>query len=1004
MFRLTLFGGATIEGPEGLLFGRVAQRRQLALLAYLSLQGARPTSRDKLLALLWPELDTERARHALADAVYLVRKALGEGSILSLGDDLVLSGERVTSDAGDFGARLDAADPEGAVALYAGPFLEGFHLPDSREYEQWLEGERERLARAHLGALEALAVRAEASGDRNRAVEWWRKAAAAEPYNTRVAVGLMRALAASGDRAGAVRWAKVHETLLLAEFGIEPDPALQALVRELRQRVGAEPEADGPGVRPGVKVAQRAGAEPEAGAPEDPSAVDGAPSGQATSATPAAGGEAREPSSRRLRPRARTVVGVSAALGLFAAVAGFWLVGARSPADAGFDFAALDPDVVVVPPFRTAGASPELEYLGQGMVELLAAKLSADAVLAAVDPGLVLARWRAVQAEGAGVGSAAEALALARALGAGAVIVGGVVGTPAALSLHAAVLDARTGTVSAEATVQGSEEELHELVDRLAGQILARRAGEEEHRLAHLTSASPPALRTFLHARAAHRRGDYEVAIREYGRALDLDSTFALAGMGISQLAGWVGGSAPLAARAYAVTTRHAERLSERDRAGLLGRVAPRDPRHAPSLVESLEAVEEALRRWPDHPLLWYRRGDHLLHYGRSLGLPSWERRARESFERAIELDQDYAEPVHHLAIVLAITGDSVALRALAEEQLSRRASGPVADHLRWRTWHGLGRDAAFLPGPLEAMETDATLRWIGIEAQDYGFAFSEGLRAVQLRLDRPGIRDEHFERRIGAFSWALNRGRPAEALRILESVREVQPDPWFHARIAVLTALYADGDEAAAERGGRELAGVVTEDALGEVNQCVLGQWRIARSGGREAEAVREALPSEARRRIDGPLASYREICSAVLGAQYAARFGSGPGSAETAHLEALLAIGRHWSLVDDGHTEFAHVALARLHEAAGDYEAALRALRRRAYYNGWQPYLATLLGEEGRLAARLGDTAGAVRAWEHYLTFRADPEASLLDGVERIRGELGRVRAARGRAAGGG
>jgi hypothetical protein len=53
--------------------------------------GERPTSRDKLLALLWPDQDAERARHNLADAVYLIRKALGEESVLSLGDDLLIS-------------------------------------------------------------------------------------------------------------------------------------------------------------------------------------------------------------------------------------------------------------------------------------------------------------------------------------------------------------------------------------------------------------------------------------------------------------------------------------------------------------------------------------------------------------------------------------------------------------------------------------------------------------------------------------------------------------------------------------------------------------------------------------------------------------------------------------------------------------------------------------------------------------------------------------------------
>jgi DNA-binding SARP family transcriptional activator len=70
MFSFKLLGGALVEGPRGPLGGRVSQRRRLALLAVLALAGGRPLSRDKLLALFWPESDTERARHSLASLLY----------------------------------------------------------------------------------------------------------------------------------------------------------------------------------------------------------------------------------------------------------------------------------------------------------------------------------------------------------------------------------------------------------------------------------------------------------------------------------------------------------------------------------------------------------------------------------------------------------------------------------------------------------------------------------------------------------------------------------------------------------------------------------------------------------------------------------------------------------------------------------------------------------------------------------------------------------------------
>jgi DNA-binding SARP family transcriptional activator/TolB-like protein len=993
MFRLKLFGGAVIEGPDGPLSGRIAQRRQLALLAYLGLHAGRPVSRDRLLALLWPESSTDRARRNLADCVYLVRKALGEEAVVSAGDDLLLDPGRVETDAAKFRARLAEGDPESVVALYHGPFLDGFHLPDAPDYEDWLSREREWFARARANALEALAVAADKSGDLRGAVERWRAAAEAEPHNSRVALGLARSMAAAGDPAGAIRWAETHARLVMDEFGVEPDPELAGLAEALRSPASAPPpgrpaQPDSPArsyppVDPDPPAEPEPVAAPEPTASPEPTAVSEPATTDRLQATPAS-----RPPRRRVFVAGLMALVVLTALSLALLPAFLARAGVDSGAGGSATAAGLDAGVVVLAPFRTAGAAPELEYLGQGLVELLAATLGGGAGWTVVDPGLALATWTG--GPGDDFPTADRARGVARSLGAGSVITGGVVGTTGVLTIHASILDTTTGETTGEAAAEGTEDSLHDLVDRLVAQLLARRAGEEEHRLAQLTSASLPALKVFLQARAAHRRGDYEAALRTYGRALDLDSTFALAGLGITQVDGWVGGSAPLAARGRAVVSRNLERLSERDRAGYLGRVAPRDPERAPSVVERLGAVDDALRRWPDHPRLWYRQGDDLMHFGPGLGLPSWERRARESFERALALDPDFAEPVHHLAVVLREMGDTAALRQLTVAQLERSPTGPVADYLRWTASHVLGPGSPLHPPPLDSMDTDATLRWIGIVAQDYGFALPDGARAVRLRLDRPGIRDQHLERREGAHAYALNGGRPGEAAAMLRSIVEVQPDPDAHRRMAILAALYADGDPDVADRAAEELAGAEMSSPIGEINRCVLAQWWLAAAQAADGATEPVALPPLVPANRTGALAGYRAICSAVAHAQHAAIFDSTAAPAAIRRLEALLAMGRHGGLVDDGHAEFAHLALARLHRAAGDADAALAAVRRRARYNGWQPYLATMLLEEASLAAATGDTAGAIRAYRHHLAFRTDPEPAMRTATERAREEL--------------
>ena len=89
----------------------------------------------------------------------------------------------------------------------------------------------------------------------------------------------------------------------------------------------------------------------------------------------------------------------------------------------------------------------------------------------------------------------------------------------------------------------------------------------------------------------------------------------------------------------------------------------------------------------------------------------------------------------------------------------------------------------------------------------------------------------------------------------------------------------------------------------------------------------------------------------------------------------------------------DFANLDLARLRERQGDLRAALTAVRRRSYSYHLSDYLAPHLREEGRLAALTGDSAGAVRAYRHYLALRSDPEPSVRPSVDSVRQELAKL-----------
>jgi TolB-like protein/DNA-binding SARP family transcriptional activator len=224
-----------LRGPEQRAPGadHAQQNRPLALLAALATSGERGRNRDQLLLFFWPDASQQRARHSLEQALYLIRRSVDPSIFLGV-NPLRINPDVLTSDVVDFESAVAQDRLEAAVALYQGPFLDGFYLSDSPEFEQWTEGERSRLEALYTKALERLAERAEAVTDHESAVGWWRKLADVDPLSSRPALGLMRALANAGDHAAALRHARQYERLVEKELGTGAGPEVAALAEEIR--------------------------------------------------------------------------------------------------------------------------------------------------------------------------------------------------------------------------------------------------------------------------------------------------------------------------------------------------------------------------------------------------------------------------------------------------------------------------------------------------------------------------------------------------------------------------------------------------------------------------------------------------------------------------------------------------------------------------------------------------------------------------------------------------
>ncbi|HEY2825807.1 MAG TPA: BTAD domain-containing putative transcriptional regulator, partial [Gemmatimonadales bacterium] len=241
-----LFGGVMIHRGGEPVGGAAAHRHRLALVAVLATSGG-PVSRDKLTALLWPERDDESGRNLLKVALHGLRKILGEEAIRTIGDQLAIDPVALPCDVMEFDTAVKGGALEQAVRGYGGLLMDGFHLRESPDFEHFLDAERTRLAQGYAGALERLAADADERKDVTAATQWWRLLAGHDPLRADVAMRLMRALALSGDTAGALRHADVYARLTRDTMDMEPDPAVMQLAADLR--------AAPPGllVPPGVK-------------------------------------------------------------------------------------------------------------------------------------------------------------------------------------------------------------------------------------------------------------------------------------------------------------------------------------------------------------------------------------------------------------------------------------------------------------------------------------------------------------------------------------------------------------------------------------------------------------------------------------------------------------------------------------------------------------------------------------------------------------------------------
>src|SRR5262249_4818604 len=125
------------------------------LLAYLACTAPIPQHREKLATLLWGSHFDTQARQNLRQALFRLRRVLGQDVLLSDGEEVSLVPDNIVCDA----TQLEVLVGQGtggplseAVELYKNQLLADIGIPE-QAWNEWLDGERMRLEGLALDAM-----------------------------------------------------------------------------------------------------------------------------------------------------------------------------------------------------------------------------------------------------------------------------------------------------------------------------------------------------------------------------------------------------------------------------------------------------------------------------------------------------------------------------------------------------------------------------------------------------------------------------------------------------------------------------------------------------------------------------------------------------------------------------------------------------------------------------------------------------------------------------------
>lgn len=614
-----------------------------ALLVYLALEGS--VTREAAATLFWADRAPARARHSLSQTLYELRRELGEEWIRADHDSLSVT-DALWVDASRFRRAVDEERWLDAIHLYDGPFLGDSYLSAGRGFEAWADRIRNRLAREFRLACTRRIEDLREAGRTGEVLELARRWRELDPLEEEAWHHVVDSLAHQGQRSRALREYERLVELLDAELDVEPVEKTRLLAERIRAGEVEEASRAVGAVEGGSGGRGIGGGGADLGGPGAVAAGEGEI--PVRTAADLAGDErddGGERGSRALSWSPTRAIWIAAGLVAVSVAIGWW-----ARATLGGTTVAEGAERIAVVPFQTSGSG--VDEFSEGIVNLVSWNLDEVGALRTVSPRSVLSAWRSRGGEL----SRGDVLELGRDLGAGSVLTGSVVAAGPNVRLHAE-LNSVSGRTLARVGAEGPGDLLMELVDtlciRLLRDVWRSREPVPNLRVSAISTGSIPAVRHYLRGEYLFWRSRFDSAGVAFERAVQIDSTFALAHYRLAEARGWM---TPWASReeleALEAAYRHRQRLPADARTLVMASVLDKE-----GSLASIDTMESYVSRNPYDAEGWHLLADVRFHAQKVL--PGDRRDLLDPFERALELSPTMTRALIHPLQLAALENDS---------------------------------------------------------------------------------------------------------------------------------------------------------------------------------------------------------------------------------------------------------------------------------------------------------------------------------------------------------